>query len=58
MKGDDTMITRKDILDYAKEHGNDSAYGLLLLAGPDGFGGTYEEYNSLLRSLSGDDPGG
>ena len=37
------------ILNYAYEHGNESAAGLLLLFGPDGYNG--DDYDELLKEL-------
>lgn len=45
------MITKEDILDYARIHGSDSALNLLALAGPDGFKGTIDDYKTLEREL-------
>ena len=47
----DERITRMDIDEYANIHGNRAAADLLLLAGYDGFAGTYEEYNELMEML-------
>lgn len=44
-------ITRQQIMEYAAKHGNRSAWSLLLMAGPDGFAGDYDSYNSLLAEL-------
>ena len=44
-------ITRTDLDEYANIHGNRAAADLLLLAGYDGFEGTYEEYNDLMEIL-------
>ncbi len=40
-------MERKDFLEYAEECGNEAAANLLLLCGPDGFNGSYEEYEEL-----------
>lgn len=46
-------LDKKDILEYAKEHGgNQAGADLLLLLGPDAFEGSAEEYDELMRSLS------
>ena len=50
------MITKKDILKHAEKHGNGAAVDLLLLAGPDGFDGTYSEYKDLFLAVSEDEP--
>lgn len=47
----DDFITYEDVKQYVRAHGYDSAYGLLLLAGPDGYAGTWEEYNEALYLL-------
>ena len=46
----DTM-TKEEAIEIAKEHGNEAAYNLLLLGGPDFFDGDYNEYNELLEQL-------
>lgn len=40
-------IDRIDVLDYAVQHGREAAANLLLLAGPDGYAGSYENYKDL-----------
>lgn len=50
---DNRPINKDDILEYAAVHGDESAYGLLLLVGPDGFDGTWDEYCSLEEQLNG-----
>lgn len=50
MKGVPGMSER-EIIDYAMEYGLEAAANLLLV-GPDGFAGDYEEYCGLERSLS------
>lgn len=45
------MLTKADVLEYSRKCGAASAYGLLLLAGPDGYDGTYDEYLSMLNDL-------
>lgn len=45
------ILTYESVRQYAREHGCDRAYGLLLLAGPDGYAGTWEEYNEALYLL-------
>lgn len=50
LTGDD-RITRKEVLEYMREQGQESAYNLLLLGGPDFYDGDYDEYNELLESL-------
>lgn len=44
-------ITYEELKQYAREHGCASAYGLLLLGGPDFYAGTWEEYNEALYLL-------
>ena len=48
MSGND-LAHRELILNYAAEHGNESAAGLLLLFGPDGYNG--DDYDDLLAEL-------
>ena len=43
------LAHRELILNYAAEHGNESAAGLLLLFGPDGYNG--DDYDELLKEL-------
>jgi hypothetical protein len=38
-------------MEYAQETSHESAFNLLLLTGPGGFDGTFEDYNQLLYSL-------
>ena len=45
-------MSEREIIDYAMECGLAAAADLLLLVGPDGFAGDYEEYCGLERSLS------
>ena len=45
------ILTYESVKQYAREHGCSNAYGLLLLAGPDGYAGTWEEYNEALYLL-------
>lgn len=45
------MITRREIEEYAEATGKRAAADLLLLCGPDGFAGSYEEYKALERAL-------
>ena len=44
-------FTKQDILDYMSTNGKESAFGLLLLAGPDSFE-SYEEYKELEKMLT------
>lgn len=46
-----TLLTKKDIMDYAEKWGYRAAWDLLLLAGKDGFEGTPTEYNALSDDL-------
>lgn len=48
------MINKKDILDYEWACGRESAYNLLILVGPDGFDGDYDEYKELEARLQAD----
>ena len=45
------LLTTQEIEDCARLWGKDGAAGLLLLAGPDGFDGDYDEYKELLARL-------
>ena len=47
-----SVITKQEILDYAKECGKEAAANLLLLAGPDSFAGSYAEYEALEAELN------
>lgn len=42
---------KAEALEYAKLKGNEAAYNLLLLGGPDFFDGDYNEYTELLEQL-------
>ena len=53
MKTEAAPMTYQDVMDYAKQTGKESAADLLLLLGPDGYSGTYEEYNELMYILTG-----
>ena len=46
------MLTIENTLDYKKNNGTHAAANLLLLVGPDGFDGTFEDYNYLLDNLN------
>lgn len=48
------MLDRFDILGYANEFGWEAAADLLLLAGPDGYCGSYESYCDLMKFLKGE----
>ena len=56
MAKENVLATKRDILDYAEMWGNRAAADLLLLAGPDGFDGTYSEYKDLFLAVSEDNP--
>ena len=45
-------MTRQDILDYASKTSHESAANLLLLLGPDGYGGDFQDYNELMYILT------
>lgn len=54
-----SRITADDIEEHKNAHGASAAADLLLLAGPDGFSGSYDEYDALMGELEGgyvDDP--
>ena len=46
------MITREDVREYFQDCGAEGAYNLLLLAGPDGYDGSADEYFDLLNEMS------
>ena len=45
------MLNKKDILEYADDLGDRAGADLLLLAGYDGFDGTVDEYDALMKFL-------
>lgn len=45
-------MTKQEILDYSKECGKEAAANLLILVGPDGFAGSYVEYEALETELN------
>lgn len=45
------LFTKTDILEYAKAQSNEAAADLLLLCGPDGYDGSYTEYEELMNEL-------
>lgn len=47
------LITKDDILRYAESNGKRAAANLLLLAGPDGYDGSYAEYEKLMEEMEG-----
>ena len=47
-----SVMTKQEILDYAKECGKEAAANLLILVGPDGFAGSYAEYEALEAELN------
>ena len=51
VKGGLWMITAEEVIAYAEENGAACAYDLLIMFGPDGFAGTYEEFENLLIEL-------
>lgn len=57
-KGDADMpncnfsMTRQDVMDYANKTSNEFAANLLLLLGPDGYDGDYQDYNELMYILT------
>lgn len=48
----DTRMNRQMFLDYAAETSCESASNLLLLLGPDGYAGDYQDYNELMFVLT------
>ena len=47
-----SVITKQEILDYAKKCGKEAAANLLILVGHDGFAGSYAEYEALEAELN------
>ena len=45
-------MAKQEILDYANECGKEAAENLLILVGPDGFDGSYAEYEALEAELN------
>lgn len=45
------LFTKVDILEYAEAQSNEAAADLLLLCGPDGYDGSYTEYEELMNEL-------
>lgn len=45
-------MNREQILEYARQTGDESAANLLLLLGPDGYDGTWQDYNELMYALT------
>lgn len=48
-------MKKQDFLEYAEEMGRQAAADLLLLCGPDGYDGGYDEYIELERQLNEED---
>ena len=48
----DFSMSRQDVMDYASKTNNESAANLLLLLGPDGCEGDYQDYNELMYVLT------
>lgn len=46
-----STISKQDILEYAQDCGAEAAANLLLLGGPDGYAGDYDEYKELEAML-------
>ena len=46
-------MDENEIMEYARECGQEAAAGLLLLVGPDGFQGDYNAYLKLEKILNG-----
>ena len=44
-------MTKDEVLEMARTDGNEQAYNLLLLGGPDFYDGDYNEYTELLAQL-------
>ena len=47
-----SVMTKQEILDYAKECGKEAAANLLILVGPDYFADSYAEYEALEAELN------
>lgn len=45
------LMSREEILDYAKDCGYEAAANLLLLGGPDAYDGDYDDYKDLEQKL-------
>ena len=45
-------MTKQEVLDYSKKCGKEAAANLLILVGPDGFAGSYAEYEALEAKLN------
>lgn len=43
-----TLIDKEEIYKYASKEGVQQAYNIMLLLGPDGFDGTYEDYQTVM----------
>lgn len=52
MMKDCNNMSRADFLNYAEQFGKETAAGLLLLCGPDGFDEDYDGYQDLMYFLS------
>ena len=48
------MVTRSELENYAEGCGPEWARNLLLLVGPDGYDGSYDEYQQLMELLNGE----
>ncbi len=46
-------MKKQDFLEYAELYGNQAGADLMLLAGPDGYEGSYAEFCELYEKLSG-----
>ena len=46
-QSDTALLDRMDVLEYAEACGREAAANLLLLAGPDGYAGSHENYKDL-----------
>lgn len=45
-------MTYQDVMDYASKTSSESAANLLLLLGPDGYEGDWQDYNELMWVLT------
>ena len=55
MERNDGVMVREDFLEYAQDCGLEAAYGLVLLAGPDGIEGGWPVYQELLERFGTED---
>ena len=44
-------MTYEEVMEFVKQTDRENAYNIMLLAGPEGYVGTYAEYIALLNEL-------